>query len=382
VFYKAEGSAQVLAFFTALPLVAVASHHPRDSWEHADLIVLTETLTACLNLYCCLKVFRMFNGLVRGITPLIVVHGGAGTCPPERSQPVIEHVKTAANVGFDVMNRGGNALDGVVEAVAYLEDSGMFNAGAGAAVNVLGNVELEAAVMDGRTLQAGAAALLHGIKNPVRLARVIMENTDHVFVAGQGAEQIAELFNLPKRESQCQNTTEKHRTYLKRLREGTLKLPRLASLLKEHPEVFQLETVGAVALDAGGNLAAATSTGGFPLKLPGRIGDSPLIGCGTYADNDSGACSATGVGELAIRLVLAKTVCNHIEHGRTPQQAVEDALKRLTLKFSGVYNDMGIIAVDAEGNIGLAHTAPNLTWACMHRGCDSSMAAVTAEFVK
>jgi beta-aspartyl-peptidase (threonine type) len=246
--------------------------------------------------------------------PVIVVHGGAGTWDPIPSQPALKSIKEAAKTGFNLLSAGGTAVDSVVEAVAVMEDTGDFNAGRGSALNIKKRVEMEAAVMDGGTLQAGAAGLLSNIRNPVRLAKVVMEQTDNVFVVGKGAQEIARTFNLEKRKPATAAQIERYEAQLKSLFAGHWGLPWLAALVKAHPEVFQLETVGAVALDGDGNVAAATSMGGFPLKLPGRIGDSPSIGCGTYADNQSGACSASGVGEIAIRLVLAKTVCNHIEN--------------------------------------------------------------------
>jgi len=169
---------------------------------------------------------------------------------------------------------------------------------------------------------------------------------------------------------------------LKSLKEGKFELPKLAALIQEHPEVFQLETVGAVALDKAGNVAAATSTGGFPLKLPGRIGDSPSIGCGTYADNMSGACSATGVGEIAIRLVLAKTVCTYMENGKSAQEAVETAVKLVDKRITNVYNDMALVAVDLHGRVGAAHSSPNLCWAYMNADQKAPVASLTAKLVK
>ena len=146
--------------------------------------------------------------------------------------------------------------------------------------------------------------------------------------------------------------------------------------------MFKFETVGAVALDRDGNVAAATSTGGFPLKLPGRIGDSPLIGCGTYAENQVGACSATGVGEIAIRLVLAKTVCGYMENGKTAQEAVEMAIRLVNKKISATYNHIGLIAVDALGRIGAAHNSPNLCWAYITSEKPEPVASLTAKIIK
>ena len=200
--------------------------------------------------------------------PIIVVHGGAGTWHPERSQPGLEGVKKAAKTGFEILERGGSAVDSVMEAVAVMENEGVFNAGYGSSLNVEKHVEMEASIMDGKTLQAGAVGLLKDVKNPVRLAKIVMEKTDHVFVVGEGAEKLAEIFNLERRKPITELRIKYYEKQRKALLEGKIQLPKLADLIKNHPELFTLETVGAVALDKDGNVAAATSTGGFPLKLP------------------------------------------------------------------------------------------------------------------
>ena len=314
--------------------------------------------------------------------PVIVVHGGAGTWNPERSKPAIEGVKKAAKIGFNILNSGGGAVDAVVEAVAFMEDEGVFNAGCGSILNIEKRVEMEASVMDGKTLQAGAVGLLSDIKNPIRLARIIMEKTDHVFVVGEGAEKLAKMFNLKRRNPVAEAQLKRYKQQKQALLEGKFELPKLANLIGHYPELFNLETVGAVALDKDGNVAAATSTGGFPLKLPGRIGDSPLIGCGTYADNKSGACSATGVGEIAIRLVLAKTVCNYMESGKTAQEAVEEAINLVNRRTAGTYNSMGLIAVNHRGDVGAAHNSANLCWAYITPEMREPKASLTAKILK
>ncbi|HEY4674789.1 MAG TPA: isoaspartyl peptidase/L-asparaginase [Candidatus Bathyarchaeia archaeon] len=313
--------------------------------------------------------------------PVIVVHGGAGTWQPERSQPGLEGVKKASKTGFGILANGGTALDAVMEAVAVMEDEGVFNAGYGSSLNLEKSVEMEASIMDGKTLQAGAVGLLKDIRNPVRLARIVMEETDHVFVVGKGAEKLAEIFNLERRNPVTDLRLKYFEQQKKALLEGKPELPRLSSLVRSHPELFDLDTVGAVAFDKDCNLAAATSTGGFPLKLPGRIGDSPLIGCGTYADNQAGACSVTGVGEIAIRLVLAKTVCDCMNDGKTAQEATERALRFLNKRISGMYNSMGLIAVDGNGGIGAAHSSPNLCWAYVTLETREPVPSLTAKIV-
>ena len=295
---------------------------------------------------------------------------------------MLNQVSKAAELGFCLLKKGGTAIDAVSEAVALLEDSGLFNAGLGSALNLEGCAEMEASVMDGSTLAAGAVGLLSDVKNPVRLARFVMEKTDHVFIVGRGAEKLARMFNLERRQPETPTQRERHLAQLKSLKNGKFELPKLAALIKEHPEVFQLETVGAVALDSACNLASATSTGGFPLKLPGRIGDSSSIGCGTYADNRSAACSATGVGEIAIRLVLAKTVCSFVEKGDSAQRAVEKAVALISERVPGVYNEMGLLAVDVQGRTGAAHSSPNLCWAYMNAGLKQPAASLTARIMK
>jgi beta-aspartyl-peptidase (threonine type) len=320
--------------------------------------------------------------LGRTMKPVIVVHGGAGAVTPERNQPVMEGIKRAANKGFGVLKRGGTAVDSVMEAVMVLEDDGSFNAGYGSSLNINKSVEMDASIMDGKTLQAGAVGLLKDVKNPVRLARMIMEKTDHVFIAGEGAERLATIFKLERVNPVTELRLQNYEYRKKKLLEGQYELPKLASLVKECPELLESDTVGALALDKEGNLAAATSTGGFPLKLPGRIGDSPLIGCGNYADNESGACSATGVGEIAIRLVLAKTVCSYIEDGKSPQIAAEEAIRIVNRKMPIGYNSMGLIAIDTQGRIGAAHNSPNLCWAYLTPKTSKPVASPTAKFVK
>ncbi|MDH7563651.1 MAG: isoaspartyl peptidase/L-asparaginase [Candidatus Bathyarchaeota archaeon] len=315
--------------------------------------------------------------------PVIVVHGGAGTWQPERSQPGIEGVKRAAKRGFGILEKDGTALDSVMEAVMVMEDDGAFNAGYGSSLNIDKAAEMDASIMDGKTLKAGAVALLRDVKNPVRLARIVMDETDHVFIAGEGAEKLAKLFNMERMNPVTELRLQYYEQQKKVLLEGKSTLPKLVDLVKKHPELFpDMDTVGAVALDKNGNVAAATSTGGYALKFAGRIGDSPLVGCGTYADNESGACSATGVGEIAIRLVLAKAVCDRMEAGLSAQKAVNYAIGLVNRKINDSYRSMGLIAVDMYGRIGAAHNSPNMCWAYLTPKTREPIASLTAEIVK
>jgi beta-aspartyl-peptidase (threonine type) len=313
--------------------------------------------------------------------PVIVVHGGAGTWRTERKSAGLAGVKEAARAGFDVLRTGGSALDAVESAVIEMENNELFNAGHGSTLTVDKRIEMEASIMDGKALNAGAVGLLKNIKNPIRLARIVMEATDHVFVTGEGAEKLAELFNLETANPFTELRVRYWRELKQKLMRGELDyLPKLHELITSNPDIFDLGTVGAVALDKDENVAAATSTGGFSLKFPGRIGDSPLIGCGTYADNEAGASSTTGIGEIAIKLVLAKSACDFMQKGKTAQEAAESSIKLVNRRMKG--GSMGLITVDMAGRIGAAHNSPNLCWAYMTTKTDQPRAALKAKIVK
>lgn len=314
--------------------------------------------------------------------PVIVVHGGAGEWQPERRKAGIAGVKAAANRGFDAL-LNNSALDAVEAAVESMEDDPVFNAGLGSTLTVDKRVEMEASIMDGESLDAGAASLLNDVKNPVHLARIIMENTDHMYIAGEGAEKLARLFKLERRNPVTELRLKYWTTLMDKLKQdGVDYLPRVGKLIKENPGLFQMDTVGAVALDARGNIAAATSSGGIALKLPGRIGDTPLIGCGNYADNEAGACSATGIGEIAMRLVLAKAVCDEMRSGASAEKAVETLIRLVNRRLRNMTNSMGLIAVDRKGGIGVAHNSRNICYAYKRQGMETSFAALSAKRIK
>lgn len=315
--------------------------------------------------------------------PVIVVHGGAGIWPLERRKLGLSGVKEAASVGFEILRAGGNALDAVEAAVVCLEDNEVFNAGKGSTLTIDKRVEMEASIMDGKTLSAGAVGLLKDVRNPVRLARIVMEYTDHVFVTSTAAERLADVFQLERTEP----LTELRVRYWSELKQklnrekGIYYLPRLKKLLASYPKLFETDTVGAVALDKDGNTATATSTGGLTLKLSGRIGDTPLIGCGTYSDNEAGACSSTGIGEVAIKLILAKTTCDFMRFGQSAQKAAESSVKLVNRRIH-LKESIGLIAVDMRGRIGAAHNSRHLCWAYMTLKRNKPSAALKAKIVK
>jgi L-asparaginase / beta-aspartyl-peptidase len=275
----------------------------------------------------------------------IAIHGGAGAVPraslsAERERTLRSGLAAALDGGFAVLERGGSSLDAVATAVRILEDDALFNAGRGAALTRDGAAELDAAIMDGRQMRAGAVASVRHIGNPIELARLVMEKSRHVLLVGAGAEEFAleEKFTLVP--NQYFRTAER----LEQL-EFEQRGERVSDLVPPAPQ----GTVGAVARDADGNLAAATSTGGMTNKRPGRVGDSPIIGAGTYAKNGVCAVSATGHGEYFIRAVAAHHVCAAVEYrGLTLQQAVHEMLHGI---LRGLGGDGGLIAVDRDGQL-------------------------------
>jgi len=290
----------------------------------------------------------------------IVVHGGAGFWKKDIARAVLG-VSAAAAAGVEILRSGGSALDAVESAVMTMEDNPLFNAGRGSSLTSAGTVEMDAAVMDGSDLSAGAVALVRSVKNPVRLARIVMEKTDHVLLAGEKAEELATAFSLPF----ANPVTARRRRLLMKLKKDSLDqrggwIKRNPKLLVDHPGLFGEDTVGAVAVDEQRNFAAASSTGGPTMKLPGRIGDTPQIGAGLYSDNKAGAATVTGLGEIAIKLALSKTVCTLMETGLTAQAATICAVRLASERLKG---DAGVIAIDRNGRISAAHNTPWMPWA-------------------
>lgn len=279
----------------------------------------------------------------------LAIHGGAGTISRAALKPSAEAryraaLEEALRAGHEVLAAGGTSLDAVTDAVIVLEDSPLFNAGRGAVFNAAGEHELDAAVMEGSSLQAGAVAGVRRIRNPVLAARAVMEKTSHVLLAGSSADRFAAEAGLAAVPEDYYSTRPRLLA-LKRLQAAEREKRRdVVSAADQHG------TVGAVALDAAGNLAAATSTGGFTNKMPGRIGDSPVIGAGTYADNATCAVSATGSGEHFMRAVLAHTVSARMRYlGESLPAASRNALREV-LKLGGTG---GLVAVDRGGRIAM-----------------------------
>ncbi len=287
----------------------------------------------------------------------IAIHGGAGTIrrgdmTPEAEQAYRARLEEALRAGHAVLERGGTSLDAVVAAITVMEDSPLFNAGKGAVFTSEGTNELDAAIMDGATLQAGAVAGVKRVRSPIRLARAVMERSPHVMMAGAGAEAFAAEQGLELVEPEYYFT--RHRwDALQRIQAAESGKP-----VSEPPgpQAFlpddrKFGTVGAVALDRHGNLAAGTSTGGMTNKKFGRIGDAPIVGAGTYANNESCAVSATGHGEYFIRNVVAYDICARVRYRGLPLAEAADEVVMQRLVEQG--GDGGVIAIDRAGNIAM-----------------------------
>jgi beta-aspartyl-peptidase (threonine type) len=273
----------------------------------------------------------------------IAIHGGAGVLsrgelPVEQEREYLDGLGAALEAGFQLLERGASSLDATIAAVCVLEDNPLFNAGRGAVLNRDGVAELDASVMDGSNLGAGAVTGLKHVKNPIELARLVMDKSPHVMLVGEGAEEFARLqgielvsneyFRTPVRQQQLQRL--------------------LGGVVARENELAAFGTVGAVALDSHGNLAAATSTGGMTGKRWGRVGDSPVIGAGTYANNASCAVSATGHGEYFIRSVVAHDICAQVEYLKLPlRKAVDNVLA----KMAALGGNGGVITIDTRGEV-------------------------------
>ncbi len=288
------------------------------------------------------------------VDPVILVHGGAWAIPNDMVDAHRRGVEAAAAAGWDILRKGGSSLDAIEAAVVAMEEDDTFDAGRGSFLNMDGRVQMDALIMDGATLRAGGVGCVEHIRNPVRAAKKILTESPHVYFVGTGAERFAQEHGIEL----CANDDLIIDREVERLRDakkqGYLKMPDEFGPMRSH------DTVGAVALDAKGNIAAATSTGGTLNKAPGRVGDSSLIGCGCYADNRSAAVSTTGWGEPMMKLVLAKWTADRVESGIAPQEAAQQALFYLKSRLNG---HGGIILVDARGRIGIAHNTPRMAWA-------------------
>ncbi|XP_004520081.1 probable isoaspartyl peptidase/L-asparaginase CG7860 isoform X1 [Ceratitis capitata] len=306
-------------------------------------------------------------------TPMLLVHGGAGGISDARILGKANGMKLALKAGLPLLIPSeesggiavGSALDAVEAAVRAMEEDENFNAGYGACLNSDGNVEVEASIMEGSQLRAGCVTLLHDIKYPITVARHVMEKTNHTFLGGASAQKFAlqnGAVQLPQGSLVTPSACEALTQFKQQQSEGkdtTYAPTELDNTIKERPG--EPGTVGAVAIDAKGNIAVATSTGGITGKVPGRIGDTPLLGCGTYADNKWGGVSTTGHGETIMRFNLAQKILANIRYcNMSAQEATEVACKEMTERLGGTG---GAITIGPKGDIGISWTSKRMAWA-------------------
>lgn len=284
--------------------------------------------------------------------PRIIVHGGASDIPEDLRDDAKDGCARAAEIGWDVLQAGGRAVDAVEAAVRALEDDPTFDAGCGSVLNAAGDIELDAIIMDGTDLSLGAVMAVKHVSHPVSLARLIMDESRHNVLAADGAEVFAQEHGLPLVPSWHMLVPREQERWSDQAGRDEAH----AGRVPPHPA----GTVGAVALDADGHVAAATSTGGTFNKEPGRVGDSPLVGSGAYADDRTGAASATGEGEDLMRIVISKLACDCLDRGMTAQEAADTAVATLGERTSG---KGGVIALGRRGDLGLAHSTPCLAHA-------------------
>ena len=287
----------------------------------------------------------------------IAIHGGAGTLVKGMMTPELEAqyrsaLSEALHQGYAILEQGGTAIDAVEKAVILLEDSPLFNAGKGSVFTAEETHEMDASIMDGKTKKAGAVSLITGIKNPICLARDVMDKSEHVFLAGKGAMQFAKQLDYKLEDAAYFYDELRHKQWLEIKDTDDFQLDHASTKLSDQKKKdSKFGTVGAVACDQHGNIAAATSTGGMTNKKWGRVGDSPMIGAGTYANNKTCAVSCTGSGEFFIRGVVAYDVSCLMEFkGLSVEEAATEVIQKRVLEIGG---DGGLIAVDAKGNIAM-----------------------------
>lgn len=290
------------------------------------------------------------------ITPVLIVHGGAWAIPDDMVQAHRLGVAHALAVGYALLEKGASSVDAVEAAVAVMEDDETFDAGRGSFLTRDGRVQLDALLMDGATLRAGGVACVERLRNPIHAARLVLEKSSHVYFVGAGAETFAAEHGMPLIDN-AELVLDRERQRLadaqQKERDGLPDATFAGGAAISH------DTVGAVALDVQGNLAAATSTGGTLNKAPGRVGDSSLIGCGCYADNLSAAVSLTGWGEPIMKLVLGKWAVDRVQQGAAPTHAAEEAIAYLFRRLGG---HGGIILLGPAGRVGVAHNTPRMAW--------------------
>jgi beta-aspartyl-peptidase (threonine type) len=286
------------------------------------------------------------------VRPIVVVHGGAGAVAPEKRDAHVAGCAHAAEEGLRVLEDGGSSLEAAVRAVEILEDDPLYNAGTGACLTADGTIELDASVMEGSTRRGGAVTVLSPFQHPIRIALEVMREGKHVLYAAEGADAFALAHGFARAPAEAM-ITDSARERLARHLAGRV------------GEGWAGGTVGAVACDAGGCVAAATSTGGTVGKRKGRVGDTPILGAGTYADDAGGACSATGIGETIVRACLSRAAVDGMAAGLPADEAAKTAIAVFGARFEG---SGGIVVVDRHGRPGMSWNTPTMSHAIARLG--------------
>jgi len=313
-----------------------------------------KNLITCASLLTC-----SFAASVNAAPFAIAIHGGAGTIDKSKMTPAKKRkyeakLKEAVNAGYKLLEQGKSSQDAIIAAIQILENSPLFNAGKGAVYTFDGKHELDASIMDGKTLNAGAVSGVSTIQNPIVLAKYVMDKSVHVMLSGEGAEKFAQEQGMPTVENSFFDTEHRYKSLLRAKKKLLKKQKELKDFQASHALLdaeYKMGTVGAVALDKDGNLAAGTSTGGMTAKRYGRVGDSPIIGAGTYANNESCAVSATGHGEYFIRYHVAADICSRVLYQGVTLKEASNKVVNGVLKEAG--GNGGVVSIDAKGNIAM-----------------------------
>jgi beta-aspartyl-peptidase (threonine type) len=294
--------------------------------------------------------------------PAIIVHGGAWDIPPDLHKAHQEGTRRATEAGWAVLAAGGSAIDAVEAAIVTMEDDETFNAGRGSFLNADGQVELDAGCMEGAELAVGAVASVQFIRNPIRLARAVMEKSQHVLLAGQGAQRFAHKMGFPPCDLADLAVPREFERWQKLLYDQTYSARQSFARPVDTAAGAPAgpDTVGCVALDQAGHIASGTSTGGTPNKMPGRVGDVPMIGCGFYADDAIGGASSTGWGEAIAKVLLARLALHHLQQLGDPARAAQTAIQVLDDRVNGLG---GVILLSPDGRLGWHHNTPHMAYA-------------------
>src|SRR5271170_386957 len=295
--------------------------------------------------------YYQYSRFAQNLKPSLIIHGGAWNIPDEAVDDCRAGIRRALEAGWKVLSGAGTAMDAIEAVIVILEDDPTFDAGIGSHLNRDGRVQLDAIIMDGATLKAGAVAAVERVRNPIRLARRVLEKSEHMMLVGAGAEKFAAENGIPLCKPE-DLIVDSERAAWRRCLED--------SHAAEHHVGHESGTVGAVALDTHGHLIAGTSTGGTCCKLPGRVGDSPLIGCGCYADGETGGVSSTGYGEAIMKVVMAKTAADFLRPSSSNSMRAAHAAVQLLANRTKATG--GLILLDKNGNPGFAFNTPRMAY--------------------